>query len=178
MAIRELSDAGPDGTRLGQSASDLIGFHGAGPTAQRSGAAQTAVSRNNAAGVIATASTTQSPSAVAQGTTAEQTLTIQSGTGGQMLAATTDVVVVNKPTQQAGLGVGNVRISSSNTLGITFSNIPAAGGNITPTGSEAYKVLLLRGLSPISATLSPAAVPANTRSNSSSRSPAFRPGSS
>lgn len=28
MAIKELSDKGPDGTRLGQSASDLIGFYG------------------------------------------------------------------------------------------------------------------------------------------------------
>lgn len=28
MALRELSDAGPDGTRLGQSSSDKIGFFG------------------------------------------------------------------------------------------------------------------------------------------------------
>lgn len=28
MALKELSDAGPDGTRMGQSASDLIGFYG------------------------------------------------------------------------------------------------------------------------------------------------------
>jgi hypothetical protein len=33
--IKELSDKGPDGTRLGQSATDLIGFHGATPTDQR-----------------------------------------------------------------------------------------------------------------------------------------------
>jgi hypothetical protein len=32
--IKELSDKGPDGTRLGQSAADLIGFHGATPSAQ------------------------------------------------------------------------------------------------------------------------------------------------
>lgn len=29
MALKELSDGGPDGTRLGQSASDLVSFHGA-----------------------------------------------------------------------------------------------------------------------------------------------------
>jgi hypothetical protein len=29
MALKELSDAGPDGTRMGQSATDLIGFYGA-----------------------------------------------------------------------------------------------------------------------------------------------------
>lgn len=34
MGVKELSDKGPDGTRLGQSASDLIGFHGASPTDQ------------------------------------------------------------------------------------------------------------------------------------------------
>jgi hypothetical protein len=35
MALKELSDKGPDGTRLGQSATDLIGFHGATPSDQR-----------------------------------------------------------------------------------------------------------------------------------------------
>lgn len=29
MPVKELSDKGPDGTRLGQSASDLVGFYGA-----------------------------------------------------------------------------------------------------------------------------------------------------
>jgi hypothetical protein len=35
MAVKELSDKGVDGTRLGQSAADLIGFHGATPSDQR-----------------------------------------------------------------------------------------------------------------------------------------------
>jgi len=34
MAIKELSDGSPDGTRLGQSASDLISFHGKAVAAQ------------------------------------------------------------------------------------------------------------------------------------------------
>jgi hypothetical protein len=34
MALKQLSDGGPDGTVLGQSASDLIGFHGTAGTAQ------------------------------------------------------------------------------------------------------------------------------------------------
>lgn len=29
MAVKELSDGGPDGTRMGQSSADLIGFYGA-----------------------------------------------------------------------------------------------------------------------------------------------------
>jgi hypothetical protein len=35
MSIKQLSDGNPLGTRLGQSATDLIGFHGASPSDQR-----------------------------------------------------------------------------------------------------------------------------------------------
>lgn len=35
MAARELSDGAPDGTRLGQSASDKVGFFGATTVVQR-----------------------------------------------------------------------------------------------------------------------------------------------
>ncbi len=52
MAVKELSDGGGDGARLGQSATDKIGFYGATPIVQRSGAAQAAV-----AATAATAST-------------------------------------------------------------------------------------------------------------------------
>jgi hypothetical protein len=43
MPVRHLSDGNPDGTVLGQSASDLISFYNATPIPQRSGAAQAAV---------------------------------------------------------------------------------------------------------------------------------------
>ena len=43
MPVKHLSDGNPDGTVLGQSASDLISFYNATPAAQRSGAAQAAV---------------------------------------------------------------------------------------------------------------------------------------
>lgn len=158
---RVFSDGSPDGSSLGQSTSDLINLYDGSSVAQPLGNAQAAVTRGQVAGVVGNFGSTQSPSAVAQGTTAEQTVTLQSGTGGQLLGATTDVVIVNKPTSQAGLGVGNVRFSASNTLAINFSNIPAAGGNITPTASQVYTAILLRGLG-ITATLSPAAVAANT----------------
>lgn len=36
MAVDELSKKNPDGTRLGQSASDLVAFHGVTPVAQAS----------------------------------------------------------------------------------------------------------------------------------------------
>lgn len=34
MATKQLSDGGPDGTVMGQSATDLIGFHGAAASDQ------------------------------------------------------------------------------------------------------------------------------------------------
>jgi hypothetical protein len=43
MAVKQLSDGNSAGATLGQSASDLVGFHGATPTAQRAGAAQAAL---------------------------------------------------------------------------------------------------------------------------------------
>ena len=36
MALKELSDGGADGTRLGQSASDKVGLYGTTPIVQRS----------------------------------------------------------------------------------------------------------------------------------------------
>lgn len=43
MTVRQISDGSPDGQSLGQSATDLVSLHNATPTAQRAGAAQTAV---------------------------------------------------------------------------------------------------------------------------------------
>jgi len=39
--IKELSDAGTAGTRMGQTAADLVGFHGATPVAQAAAVALT-----------------------------------------------------------------------------------------------------------------------------------------
>jgi hypothetical protein len=43
MPVKHLSDGNPDGTVLGQSASDLIAFYNVTPVAQRSGPVQAAV---------------------------------------------------------------------------------------------------------------------------------------
>ena len=74
---------------------------------------------------------TLSPSAVGAGTTAEQTFTV---TG----LAVGDVVFVNKPSAQAGLGIVGARVSAANTLAITFANVTVA--SITPTASEVYRI--------------------------------------
>jgi hypothetical protein len=46
------------------------------------------------------------------------------------------LAVVNKPTNQAGLGIGNVRVSAENQVAITFLNNSSAA--ITPTAAETY----------------------------------------
>ncbi len=77
-----------------------------------------------------------------------------------MLPAAADLFFINKPTAQAGLGVGNIYGSSSNTVNVNFSN--PTGNTVTPTPSEVYKILGIRGLPLLTATLTPAAVAANT----------------
>jgi hypothetical protein len=52
MAVKELSDGGPDGTRLGQSATDLISFHGKAVCDQ---AAAITLATNATAGTVRTA---------------------------------------------------------------------------------------------------------------------------
>jgi len=78
---------------------------------------------------------TLSPSIVATITTAEQTFTVPG-------LALGDMVIVQKPTAQAGLGIAGARVSAANTLAITFVNPTAAG--ITPTAGEVYRVLVFR----------------------------------
>ncbi|MCR4339645.1 MAG: hypothetical protein NUW01_07135 [Gemmatimonadaceae bacterium] len=88
-------------------------------------------------------SVTLSPAAVAPGT-AEQTFTVTGLT-------TDDLVSVNKPTQQANLGIAGCRVSAADTLAITFINAPGtaitsltAATSVTPTASEEYTVIAIR----------------------------------
>ena len=40
MTVKQVSDGGPDGMKLGQSATDLVGLYGTTPVAQRANAIQ------------------------------------------------------------------------------------------------------------------------------------------
>ncbi len=80
-------------------------------------------------------SVTLSPALIVLNTTAEQTFTVN----GLLVG---DVVSINKPTAQAGLGIVGSRVSAANTLGITFSNNTAS--SITPTAAQVYTVLVAR----------------------------------
>lgn len=148
-----------DGYVVAQAGSKL-GFYGTTPVAQPSDNSQVALARGLSGGVITTYHSAQSPSAVAPNTSAEQLLVIQTGTGGQMLLAAGDVLYVNKPTSQAGLSYGNARVSTGNTCGVTFGN--ATASSVTPTATENYTVVALRGVPRLTAVLSPAAVAVNT----------------
>lgn len=74
---------------------------------------------------------TLSPASVAANTTAEQTFTV---TG----VAVGDVIFVNKPTAQAGLGIVGVRVSAANQIAINFGNFTASP--IVPTASQVYQI--------------------------------------
>ena len=79
---------------------------------------------------------TLSPVSVAWSTTTEQTF---SATGIGLL--TTDMVLVQKPTTQPGLGIAGSRVSAADTLAINFINVTTT---ITPTAAEVYKVAVFR----------------------------------
>jgi len=76
-----------------------------------------------------------SPAEVAANTCAAEAFTV---TG----IKTTDLVVVVKPTEQAGLAVCGARASAANTITINFCNPTAAG--ITPTAAQTYVFMVFR----------------------------------
>ncbi len=158
--VRQLSDGNPIGTVLGQSPTDLIGFFGATPVAQQSGFAQSAIAIGEASGQVMTFSSAQSPSGVTTLSTAEYSITVQNGTGGTLTPASGDVFIVNKPTSQAGLGVGNIRYSAAGVVGLSFQNY--TGVMITPTASQKYGIVGVRGMASVTAVLTPTAVASNT----------------
>lgn len=158
---RQLSDGNSDGTILGQSATDKIGFYGRSlGVAQPSGNAVATASRGQGGGVVMTFASAQSPSSVATVTSGEKSVTVQAGTGSVLTPKSGDLFVINKPTAQAGLGIGNVRYSAAGVVGLTITNFTS--GTLTPTTSETYGVIGIRGLNAITSTLTPAAVAANT----------------
>ena len=149
---KQLSDANSLGTVLGQSAADKIGFYG--------NSATTAIvqpptqgSLKGAVGVVTEYSLTVTAASVANASTNEQTFTV---TG----LATGQVVIINKPTSQAGLLVGQGRVSAANTVAVAYGNVTAA--TITPTAGETYFFTGIPANMVLSATLTPTSVAPNT----------------
>jgi hypothetical protein len=171
---RFLGDGNTQGTVLGTGAGqsplgkDSAGnaekvalYGGTTPVVQPSGNAQAAIARGSACGMVVTFSSTQSPNSVATVSTVTSALTLVGGTGAPVTIASGDVLYINKPTAQAGLGIGNIAVSSAGVAVVSFVNASATNF-ITPTAAETYGVVALRGFNKLTAVLTPASVASNT----------------
>lgn len=151
---KQLSDGNQLGTILGQSPTDLVGFYGGvnpGVANANGGIAQppSQGSVKGIPGTVSVAAVTVTAASVAPNTTNEQTFTVTGAAVGQ-------VVAVQKPTVNAGVGIVGIRVSATNTVAITYANDTAA--TITPTAGETYTFEVIPAAMVISATLTPAAV--------------------
>lgn len=81
------------------------------------------------------------PEEVSANTTEEQMFAITNQQPEIPLITTKDVIYINKPTHQAGLGIVNVRASDIDEIAITFMN--NTGSPITPT-TENYQIVAVR----------------------------------
>jgi hypothetical protein len=163
-AVRQLSDGNTAGTVLGKSATDLIAFFGATPVVQPSGGGEITTSTATAGGFVATNATSQTPGGVTINSTNEVAMTLGvttvAATGASFSLLSTDLVIANKPSQQAGLAVGNVRYATSQAVDVAFSNFTAA--TVTATAGEKWGIVAIRGMPTVTQTLTPAAVAAAT----------------
>jgi hypothetical protein len=156
MPIQFVKDLSADGCGFGQTPADKISFYGAPPIAQRAGGNQSPLQGAPGSQFI-TYQFSLSPSAVNPNTTSESTFT------GLANILTTDMIVaINKPTQQAGIGLVGFRNSATTagTIYATFANSSAV--TTTPTASETYNVVIVRNGPVITQALTPAPVAANT----------------
>jgi hypothetical protein len=155
---KQLSDLNQDGTILGQSATDRVSMYNAVPIAQRSSPMQQVIAEGPMGQVITMKTTgTLSPTTIGSHLAGEATIPV---TG---LLGTDFVFAVNKSngTATAGLGIAGVRAAGDGSLGINFTN--NSTGTLTPTGADPYNVVALRNMNPLSISLSPVSVAANTQ---------------
>lgn len=163
---RQLSDGNDQGTILGIAGTlatgltDKIGFFGVAAP-QPSGNAEAAIARGQSSGQIVAFQSVQSATSVQPDTTSEFVMTLL-GTTAANPTLPGDLLVINKPTAQSGLGVGNVRAAGVGTIGVTFDNFNALTTTIVPTASQGWAGVAIRGFDTLTAPLTPAAVPPNT----------------
>jgi len=138
---------------LGVNTADTVGFYGNQGTAQPSGPYQAALATTAPMGNITTYAISEgSLSSVAANTTSEQSVTV---TG----VVATDMVFVNKLTQQAGLLCLGARVSAANTVKVVYGN--NTGSPVTPA-SEVEQFTTVPASLQLSCTISPAAVAATS----------------
>ncbi len=98
----------------------------------------TSITRGNVLKMFAVG-VTFDPASVATITTAEQTVTVPGVQVGDI------VLAVNKPSNTAGLGIVNARVSAANTIALTLMNTTAGS---VDAGSERYVFVIARGEQP------------------------------
>lgn len=148
---QQLGDGNSAGTVMTPSATSLEADYGGTPVAQPTmGPANTFAGNADNSATLSKYQITNATTNPGASTTGEVTSLC---TG----LATTDVIAVNKPAAQAGLGVAGYRVSAANQLGINYTNI--SSGAIT-TSAEAYDVLAISSNFTTTAALTPAAVQA------------------
>jgi hypothetical protein len=153
---RNLSDGNPDGTILGQSTSDKIGFFGSDPVALPSGGTQQQVLPATSGHVITFAANGGALSQTGANTAANQVIT---ATG--MLSTDFIVGVCRPNAHQANLGVGAAYLAAANGADTQFLT---SNGAVTTTANQAYSVTALRGFNVVTANLVPSAVVTKTAS--------------
>ncbi len=180
-AVKQLSDQNSVGTAMGASATDKIVFYTSAVTApivQPSGGNQAALSRGIAGACIATAATSFTAGGVAVQTTSSKGITLgiagATGTSPTFQVIANDFIFVNKPTTDAGIGIGYARVSATGIVAVQYSNFTAA--TVTATGGEKYGIVAIRGLPTIAATLTPASVAAAATAEQQFTVPGLRAG--
>ena len=159
-----------DGWQIGSLSTTPVGFYGVTPVAVRTSGAQLAVSQAAASGIVLTANTQGlSPAVVATSQCQTQSITITAGSP----FAVGDFLIANKPSSQAGLGLVGARVSTATIVSLNFANL--TGTVITPTGTEAYSFVGLRGLA-TSFSATPVAVSGNTVATQTFAVPGLAPG--
>jgi hypothetical protein len=155
MAIQQIGNRQPDGDVFGVTSTDKIGFYGTTPVVQPANAAQTFPTVPPVAGtLLSVQSVSVTPSSTAANTCAAQALTV---TGSP--TASTDYIIHNKITSQAGLGVANVLGgTTASTIVVNYVNL--TGSPITAT-AQAQTWATVQNVAK-TVTLSPAAVAANS----------------
>jgi hypothetical protein len=158
MSIQQVDHRNPDGSVFGVSATDLIGFYGATPVAQQASATQTVTTPPANTGILLSIQSlsTVAPSSVAASTCAAQALTVTYSP-----TATSDYIIYNKITAQAGIGIGNVRGgTTANTVVVNYVN--ASTGAVTPTTeAQTWAAIRFAGATG-TVTLTPTPVAADT----------------
>jgi len=87
-----------------------------------------------------------SPVSVGAATTAEQTFPVTGLKPADSLTPGDQILMVTKPTAQAGIAPTAWRVSAADTLAITFVN--ATASPVVPTALETYQIVIFRPNAP------------------------------